>query len=221
MREYFRQERLTFRYMPVFYLTRLLFVALIFLLPAVQMFVMIIAATFSYGFRYDSEEEWLIPQTDEDMRKKKLTRCKMIWLRYFLIGLLGILLAYLFPQYFKMRSSLFETPWILGAYFLLQMMVVYEALLERAVEFNRFNKPPKLFRFVCNSIPTIFFFSYGFAGMDTNHKLGFFFEGPQWLHVIVLLVNGALLGFYCRKLFRVWRLTGFSPSKAEDQMKTS
>lgn len=216
MREYFRQERLSFRYLPVFWLTRLLFVVMSILLPTAQMFLMITAAVFSYGFRYQTEEESLLPLTDEEIKRMRLARCNMIWLRYLIVGLASILLGYLFPDSIILRGGLFESPVILGAFFTLQMVAVYETLLEKAAGITGGKKIYTPFRYVFCSFPSVILFAYAFTGLTFQKRPAFFMNGAAWIHASILLAATALLAIYCVRLCGEWKIRDFAPNAVKE-----
>ncbi len=223
MREYFRQEKISFRFMPVFYLTRLLFVALIILQPAVQFFIMMVAATFSYGFRYEAEVEWFIPLTDEEIKRNKLTRCNFIWLRYFLTGVASIALAFFVPNPVVMRGRLFDRPLILAAFFILQMLVIYGALLEKATEYGKEKKKKGFFRLFSEWVPTVVGFTYGFAGLAFRKREPFFTGGGSWLHAGILLACAVICLIRCMKIYKSWSIKGFrieSEKKEKQEVRT-
>ena len=72
MKEYFRQEKLTLRYWPLNIIPRILFIAVMVLLPTVQWAFILLGTSISYGFRYTNEVEALLPLTDEEIRKMGL-----------------------------------------------------------------------------------------------------------------------------------------------------
>ena len=217
MREYFRQEKISFRFMPVFYLTRLLFVALIILQPAVQLFIMMSAAMLSFGFRYEAEAEWLLPLTDEEIKRNKLIRCNFIWLRYFLTGAASIALAVFVPNPVVLRGRLFDRPLILAAFFVLQMLVTYGALLEKATEYGREKKKKGFFRLFSEWVPTAVCFIYGFAGLAFRKREPFFMSGGSWLHAGILLACAAIYLIRCMKLYNSWSIKGFRVEQKKEE----
>lgn len=217
MREYFRQERLTFRYSPVFWLTRLLFVALVIAIPNTQLFFMLIASALSYGFRFETEEESLIPLTDDEIKRMRLTRCNMIWLRYLLVGLTGILLVYLFPEFIVVWGGMFERPWILGAFFVAQMAMVYEALLERAIDPHGKKGKHTPFRYVFCSLPTVICFIYAFNGVMVRRVPVFFKDGPEWIHAGILLAVAILFAVFCVRFCKEWKISDFKLSETKEK----
>ena len=80
MKDYFRQESIAFRYMPLLYLARILFAALMLISGNIQWCVMLLGIMFSLGLNYSTEEEYLLPLTDEEYKKRRLCRVLMIWL---------------------------------------------------------------------------------------------------------------------------------------------
>ncbi|MBQ9490276.1 MAG: hypothetical protein IJU80_10130 [Lachnospiraceae bacterium] len=207
MSEYFRQEKITLQYMPIFLCTRALFLVLMIWLPAVQVFIMLMAASFSYGFRNDTEIEHMLPLSDEELKRMRLERGTMIWMRYLLVALLGSALAFLLPKDILFRGELFEKPLVYGAFFLLEMAMIYETLMERFIKNSRKNY--SLFRFVFCSIPTICLFTYAFSSMSFHKFMPVFMEGAEWIHALILLTATALMAIYCGKLYRDWKLSDY------------
>ena len=204
MREYLRQERISIRYMPIFLLTRTLFLVLMIWIPAVQLFIMIWAYNFSYGFRCETEAEYLLPLSDEELKRMRLERGNMIWLRYLIVALLSSALAFLLPEDFLFRGELFTRPLIYAAYFILQMTTIYEGLLEKVTGQMRTTRRT-LSQFIFCTLPTILLFTYCFSSMSFHHFMPIFMEGPEWIHILLLLTATAFMAAYCVKLYREWK----------------
>lgn len=213
MNEYIRQEKISLRYSPMFLFTRALFLFMMIFLPSVHVFIMFWAHNFSYGFRYDTEEEHLLPLSDEELKKMRLDRGNMIWLKYLLVVLLSSALAFLLPRDLIFRGEIFERPLVYGAFVLLEMVTIYEALLERLTKYPR--KNASLFRFIFCSIPTILLFTYAFSSMSFHKFMPFFMEGAEWIHILILLTGTVLMAYYCWKLYKEWRLTDFHHDAAQ------
>ena len=211
MREYLRQEKISIRYMPLFLLTRTLFLVLMIWIPAVQLFIMIWAHNFSYGFRYETEAEYLLPLSDDELRRMRLERGHMIWLRYLIVGLISSALAFLLPEGFLLRGELFTRPLVYVAYFVLQMTAIYEGLLEKITNQAR-DAHRTVFQFIFCTIPTILLFTYAFSSMSFHHFMPVFMEGAEWIHILLLLAATAFMAVYCMKLYRDWKLTDYRQS---------
>lgn len=208
MREYLRQERISFRYMPIFIFTRTIFLVLMIFLPAVQFFIMLGAYSFSYGFRCDTEAEYLLPLSDDEVRKMRLSRGNMVWIRFLLIAMLSNALAFLFPESIVYRGEIFTKPMVFLAYFVLEMTMIYEGLLEKITGLGQ-TTHRSLFQFVFYSIPMILLFSYTFSSLSFHNFLAFFMEGSEWIHVLLLLTATVLMAAYSVKIYRDWKLTDY------------
>ena len=71
-----------------------MFVALVLISGSIQWCFMIMGAIFSLGFLHSSEEERILPFTDEEFKKRKIIRVNMIWLRYLIFGLIAYAVNY-------------------------------------------------------------------------------------------------------------------------------
>ncbi len=198
MTEYFREEKIRFKYFPLFYLTRLLFTALVFILGQAQWAVMAIVASLSYGFRYDTEAEHFIPLSVDEMIKRRRTRLWMIWIRYAVLGLASLLLHYRMMQngIFNLDSEfsvLLRHPAAAGAFFILQMAFVYSSLLSSSIrqinpEKKHLPMRMQIFDYVFRILPNIVFFTYGIM---LPHR--FMENGPDRIHCCILLAATVLL----------------------------
>lgn len=214
MREHFRMERITLKYMPAFWLTRLLFVALVICAGNLQGYVMILACAFSVGFVFDSEEEALHPLTDDEIKRRRMTRIGMIWLRYLLAGLIGIAVAHFLPDSTGLTVIMKEKRLLYAAFFVLQMALVYENMLELVTKRKRVEPLGSVRRFLLSSLPTIVFFVYAISFL-TQGRRPFFYEGAEWVHACILMTSAALLGIHCFVICRKWKLMDFEPAKAK------
>jgi len=201
MTEYFREEKIRFKYFPAFYLTRILFTALVFILGQMQWAVMAIAASLSYGFRYDTEAEHFIPLSVDEMIKRRRTRLWMIWLRYAVLGFASLLLHYLMLQngiyIFDVEFSvLLRHPAAAGAFFILQMAFVYSSLLSSSIrQINPVKKRlpmrMQIFDYVFRILPNLVFFTYG---IGLHHR--WIENNPVWIHCCIILTAAVLLIIY-------------------------
>lgn len=208
MKEYFRQEKLTLRYWPLNIIPRILFIAVMVLLPTVQWAFILLGTSISYGFRYTNEVEALLPLTDEEIKKSRITRCNMIWLRYFIICAVGFALAFLCPWYPAMGARFIVNPMIFATYFTLQMVMTYSGLLERAINAGQVKKKNDLFTYLFGTLPNIVFFVYSWSGVSLS-KSSLLMLGNPVAHAAVLAVTAVLLTIRCVKIYCNWTLTDY------------
>jgi len=214
MREHVRMEWLSLKHMPVFWLTRILFIALVICAGNLQGFVMMLGCAFSLGFVFDSEEECILPLTDEEMKRRRLYRVGMIWLRYLIVGLIGIAAAFLLPGLTEFTVVMREKRLLFAAFFVLQMALIYETMLENVTKRKHMEPYGSVKKFAFGILPTIVFFTYALSGFLRENR-PFFYDGAEWIHVCILLVAAALLVIYCFVICREWKLGDFEPSKAK------
>ncbi|MBR6476895.1 MAG: hypothetical protein IKS85_00465 [Lachnospiraceae bacterium] len=212
MREYLRLEKIAFHYMPVFYLTRLLFAALVLSLGYAQGFVMLFAATFSVGFVHQTEEERLIPLSEEELKRKRLTRVIMIEIRYAALGILGYCLAYFFAPYPELwiYRIIMLKPLACLAFFVMQMGVIFANLLDAVFQLNPLWKAKSLFRFFFFGIPQIVFFVFTMSAIGVfSDKTPFICDIPDIVSLILFLGMAVLVTIYCVKTVRDWKMADF------------
>ena len=181
MKDYFRQESIAFRYMPLLYLARILFVALMLISGNIQWCVMLLGIMFSLGLNYSTEEEYLLPLTDEEYKKRRLCRVLMIWLRYLILGIGGYIMMYVLSSFDNIRRIISLRPAFAIVFFVFQMLLVFEVLLEGVT-----GKGIRLsiLETVLRHIHMIIFFAYGISyvrGSDT----GLIFAGNEILHIVI------------------------------------
>lgn len=216
MREYFRLEKISFHYMPVFFLTRILFAALVLFLGYAQGCVMLFAATFSVGFVHLTEMERLIPLTEEELKRKRLTRVIMIEIRYAILGILGYCLAYFFAPYpdLWIYRIIIEKPLTCLAFFVLQMGVILANLLDAVLQLDPLWKSKSVFRFFFYGIPQIIFFVFIMSSIGVfSDKVPFAYDLSDGINIVLFLAMGVLVTIYCIKTVQDWKLPDFKPEK--------
>ena len=218
MREYFREEGLKFRYFPVFILMRLCLIALIFIAGQIQWLIVAAAAAFSFGFLYDTEAEHMLPVSYEEMLARRRLRVRMVWLRYLIICLASIAVHFVMMQNGDFRmdphdSALLRRPLIPAFYFILQMIFIYNILLNASASQKNEKKkgektdPAKAFeKAVFYMLPAYIYFVYG-AGFCINH---FIYMGSQWIHILIIIVASILLTIRNIKISKELKLADFA-----------
>lgn len=207
MKDYFRQESIAFHYMPLLYLARIFFVALMLISGNIQWCVMLLGIMFSLGLNYSTEEEYLLPLTDEEYKKRRLCRVLMIWLRYLILGTGGYIMMYVLSSFDNIRRIISIRPAFAIVFFVFQMLLVFEVLLEGVT-----GKGIRLsiLETVLRHIHMIIFFAYGISyvrGSDT----GLIFAGNEILHIVIMSAAIILIIFNCIKMLHTWKVEDYAP----------
>ena len=207
MKDYFRKEKITYRYWPLNIFPRLWFVGLMVMIPSIQWALIMILTSISYGSQYTNEIESLLPLTDAEIKRNRLTKCNMVWLRYFIVSAAGFAMAFLCPWHEGM-GGLFINNSIFASYFTLQMVMTYSNLLERAISAGQVKKKNDIFTYLFNSLPSIVFVVYGWNGLNIS-KSSLILLGNPMAHAIILTVAAVLSIIYCVRTYRNWTLTDY------------
>lgn len=207
MKDYFRQESIAFHYMPLLYLARIFFVALMLISGNIQWCVMLLGIMFSLGLNYSTEEEYLLPLTDEEYKKRRLYRVLMIWLRYLILGIGGYIMMYVLSTFDNIRKIISIRPVFAVVFFVFQMLLIFETLLEGVT-----GKGIRLsiLETVLRHIHMIIFFAYGISyvrGSDT----GLIFAGNEILHIVIMSAAIILIIFNCIKMLHTWKVEDYAP----------
>lgn len=202
MKDYFRREKLSFKYNPIHWLGRLLFIFLIVTSGILQWIVVLFGSAFSISFVHSTEMEHMLPMSDKELIRKKLTKVGNVWLRYLVLGIIGRIYIYFaskngwygFCTKLETRSTLL----VIG-FFVLLMVYAYEVMLD-AISENRFDGrtremfPPNLCKIFIQTLPHIVFFVYAIMLiMSGETKRALLQYGPEWMHLSILLAAALLL----------------------------
>ena len=128
MKDYFRKTKIKYRYWPLSILAKICFVVLMMIAPSIQWALILVITSVSYGFQYTNEVEALLPRTDEEVKKARLTTCNMVWLRYFIVCAGGFAMAFLCPWYKAVGARFTSNPMIFATFFTLQMVMTYSLM---------------------------------------------------------------------------------------------
>ena len=220
MSEYIREEMIKFKYHPVFILTRLLMLAMLIITSYVGWGVMIFATPWSIGFVHSTETEHMLPLADAEVKKRKLIRVNMIWLRYLVFGLIAYAVHYVMAL--KGISVLdigfapiLQKPFIVIAFFILQMVYVYSNLLSSMIP----DGTGKITELLKNSLKHdllsvlsgIIFWVY-VVDLTLSKKRTLIIEGGEWIHCAILLTAAVMLGIGIYRKIKNWKYTDYVPS---------
>lgn len=202
MKDYFRRERLIFKYNPIYWFSRLLFVFLIVTAGILQWIVILFGSAFSIRFVHSTEMEHMLPMSDDELIKKKLTTVGNVWLRYLILGVIGRLYIYFAAKNgwygFCTRLETNSLLLMIG-FFILLMVYAHEIMLD-AISENRFDGrtrellPKNICKIFIQTIPHLIFFVYAIMliiSAETRRSLLKF--GPDWLHAAILIAAALLL----------------------------
>ncbi len=213
IKDYFREEKISFRSWPVFIVMRIAFAALIIFTFNVQWCMMVMGAVFSIGFIQNTEAEKIIPLTDEELKQKRFVRVNMVWLRYLILGIIGYIVTLNLTGFQNVRELIMMRPCMYFAFFILQMVTIYQTMLEQMIDNSsskRFTLKQPIEKYIFNSIPSIIFFVYGVSSIQNTGK-GFFFTGQEWPHVLVMLIGALLSIIYTIIQYKRWKIEDFRP----------
>jgi hypothetical protein len=202
MKDYFRRERISFKYNPILWLARLLFVFLMIVAGRMQWFIILFGSAFSVGFVQATEMEHMLPLSEKEVIGKKKMKIRNVWLRYLLIGMVGRVYIYFagkngwygFHDHVSRKLLLIE-----AAFFILLMVYAYELMLDAISEARenggvRTLLPRAVYKIFIQTIPHVIFFTYAIVIMMSAQKAkGLLKEGPQWMHAAILLGAAVLL----------------------------
>ena len=209
MSDYLRREKLSFKYMPIFWLLRILFCLAVIFSGYAQWCVMIIGTFASIGFIYSTEMENMLPMTDEEIKAVRFMRVRNVWLRYLFLGLISILVHFLLLD--RMGDTWFPTP-IIIMHFVLQMINMYDTFLDAITpkalkgDFRSLVKKTEISKYFTETIPRLVFFIYGISLIITH---GIINEGSVWVHVVVLGIASILMGLNVVRDAKAWRLMDY------------
>ena len=220
IKDYFRMEATAFKARPYFWLLRIMFVALVLISGSIQWCFMIMGAIFSLGFLHSSEEERILPFTDEEFKKRKIIRVNMIWLRYLILGIGSYIVVFTGPYSMSKPETVMLRPYMYIAFFILQMAFVYRSLQEQIIDKTAnariFSKQP-VHKYIFQSIPSIVGFVYGMS-ITKGPTSEFFIDlGEEWVHVTIMLVAALLLIVWIIKNYMEWKILDFQSDA--DQFK--
>ena len=208
MNDYLRREKISFKYLPVFWLLRIAFCLAILFTGYAQWGVMVVGAAFSIGFINSTEMESMLPMTDEEIKAMRFTKVRAVWLRYLVFGLLSLAVHYLLADW--MGDKWYPTPLILF-HFALQMLVVLSVFIDGITSslLKKVGSPlvkKEVKKYFTESIPHIVFFVYGIALLHFHSLID---DGPLWIHLLILGIAAVLMGIDVFDKVKAWRVTDY------------
>ena len=145
MKEYFRRQRIYYRYHRWARLWPVIMVLLVILSGYFQAFAVLLCATVTLGLStVCAEAENALPRTQEEVRSERLARLRAIFLEQLVLGLIAYALHYAYvravtaqrigwsafaDRYVVHDSVLTARPWFMAMFFVLVMLVLYDWLL--------------------------------------------------------------------------------------------
>ena len=201
MKDYFRRQGLSFKYNPIFWLLRLFFVYLMVTTGRLQWLIILFGTAFSIGFVQNTEMEHMLPMSEEEIIKQKLTKVGFIWLRYLVIGLIGRVYIFLAGEngwygYHDYVSR--EMPILEISFFVLIMVYAYELMLDAIREDKGTGLkeviPRKIYKYFIQTLPHFIFFFYAVIMiMSAQERKGVLKYGDEWMHAAAILAAAVLL----------------------------
>jgi len=209
MREYFRQEAITYRYWPLKILPRIYFDVLMIMTPFLHWFFILLLPSVSYGTRFTNEVEFLIPYTDTEIKRARIIRCIIVWIRYFILSATGFALSFLYPKFRPSGGLFVRYPLIFATYFPLQLAMTFLSLLESATTSGQIKKEKTFLDYLFKTFPATMFFIYGWSGSNIT-QYSIIPRGNQNVHVLLLVISTILLIIRCMITYRNWTITDYS-----------
>ncbi|SEF68980.1 hypothetical protein SAMN04487934_102159 [Eubacterium ruminantium] len=221
MKDYFRREKISFKYYPLFWVIRLLFVFMIITSGMLQWVVILFGSAFSIGFVYGTEMEYMLPMSQEEIKRKRLIRIRNVWIRYAVLGVIGRIYIYFASKngWYGLHDMIaVKNPEISAAFFVLLMIYAYELMLDAGISAKTSGMaqliPSSFVKVIIQTIPHIIFFIYAVMAIKYAAKPdGIESMGPMWLHLTFLLSASGLLliNIFVEKSGRI--LKDFVPSE--------
>lgn len=210
MKDYYRMKRIMYRNRPFFLAMRIIIdLALLTIDNRLAYFIIMIAGVMSVSTKYVSEEEYLIPLTYDEMKKRRLAEVKDIMLRAFLLMAGNTLISYFIPALRNGDEFLSGRPFICLAMFILCLIVLWTCLIDNLV-FKARNKAKNIGFNLLEFIPVFLIGGYCFRRIDTSDS-SFFYKGPEWVHIMIIAVIAVAPIINAVRNLKKWQFHDFIP----------
>lgn len=202
MKDYFRRERISFKYTPILWAVRLLFVSLVIFSGSAQWIIMLLGSAVSVGYVHSTEMEHMLPLSDKEITAKNLRKIRFVWLRYLILGVMSKVYVYLAVKNgWIVANSLIanETPLIDICFFILLMVYAYELMLDAGNDNKRLDGLGSIFKkkaikYFIETLPHIVFFIYAISMMMSgSSRRGILSKGSDRFHIYILITAAVLL----------------------------
>ncbi|MBR4777960.1 MAG: hypothetical protein IK007_10175 [Lachnospiraceae bacterium] len=203
-------KRIMYRNRPFFLAMRIIIdLALLTIDNRLAYFIIMIAGVMSLSTKYVSEEEYLIPLTYDEMKKRRLAEVKDIMLRAFLLMAGNTLISYFIPALRNGDEFLSGRPFICLAIFILCLVELWSCLIDSLV-FKARNKAKNIGYNLLEFIPVFLIGGYCFRRIDTSDS-SFFYKGPEWVHIMIIAVIAVAPVINAVRNIKKWQFHDFIP----------
>ena len=210
MKDYIRQKKISYRNRPVFLVIRLIIDILLLLIDNRMAFILIIVfGALSVSTKYNMEEEYLLPMTYEEIKKRRMTEIKVIMLRSILLGVGNTVISYFIPALRFEDEFLSGRPLVCLAMFVLSMIALWSCLVD-SLSFKKRNKSRNFGMSLMEFIPAYTVGMYCWKRID-KPETSFFYEGPEWVHILILLAIAVMPLIFAISLLRKWQFHDYVP----------
>ena len=211
MKDYIRQKKISYRNRPVFLVMRLLIDILLLLIDNRMVFILIIVfGALSVSTKYNMEEEYLLPMTYDEIKRRRLTEVKAIMLRSFILGVGNTVISYFLPALRFGAEFLSGRPFVCLAMFVFSMVALWTCLIDSLV-FKKRNKSRGFGASLIEFIPVYVVGMYCWKIIDRSES-SFFYEGPEWVHILILMIIAVVLVIYDVSILRKWQFHDYVPA---------
>ena len=211
MKDYYRMKRIMYRNRPFFLGVRIMIdLALLTIDNRLAYFFIMVTGVMSVSTKYVSEEEYLIPLTYDEMKKRRLAEVKDIMLRAFLLMTGNTLISYFIPALRNGDEFLSGRPFICLAMFILCLIELWSCLIDSLV-FKAGNKAKKIGYNLLEFIPVFLTGMYCFRRIDTSDS-SFFYKGPEWVHVLILAAFAVMPIINAIRTLKKWHFHDYIPA---------
>ena len=211
MKDYLRLEKIRYRYKPYLLIARIALDICLIILNHKYVFPLIVLCGFlPVNLKYVTEEEYIIPMSDTDIKKRRMMYVKITWLRFALLGIVNLVKTLIFDSQ-NQYDYLINRPVIIIPALILTLILLYRALIgETFFVKGRSFFPEPVFRFIfCVWIPFGILTYYTIENKSIEEDL---MTIPSIVHIIVMIF-GMLLVSYSIILLNVgWKIRDYDSS---------
>ena len=171
--------------------------------------MIIVFGALSVSTKYNMEEEYLLPMTYDEIKKRRLAEVNFIMLRSFLLGVGNTVISYFLPALRFGAEFLSGRPLVCLAMFVFSMIALWTCLIDSLV-FKKRTKSRGFGASLIEFIPVYVVGMYCWKMIDISEP-SFFYERPEWVHALILMVIAVVLVIYDVSILRKWQFHDYVP----------
>lgn len=211
MKNYFREKKIMYCNRPFFLAMRIIIdLALLTIDNRLAYCFIMIIGVISYSTKYVSEEEYLLPLTYEEIRRRRIEETNGIMLRAFLLMVGNTLISYFIPPLRNGDEFLSGRPFICIAIFVLCLIELWSNLID-GISFKARNKVKKSGFNLMEFIPVFLIGTYCFKRIDSSDS-SFFYKGPEWVHILILAAFAIIPVIKAVWVLKKWQFHDYVPA---------